>query len=203
VRLPVRSNHLVKYVNCAFAQSFSTSLVGSWSHALDRRSTSQQRDTVEYLETAVAKWALYRRKKRIICSVAELRARVKEDHKAEVLGILVASARWFRGGSLAGFCVFRRTWCNNLAFDLLAVHPCLLNPQARQISGLGTALLYGISRIALQIEAKSVWGETTDSSRSFYASLFGLPLLTDILLLPCRQFSVPLQTAIEKSAKAR
>ncbi len=203
MRLPVRSKQLIRHVNCKFARTFPRTSIADWEGSLERLSTSQQRDTVEYLETAVAKWALYRGKGRIVRSIPELRARIEQDREAELLGILVASARWFRGGSLAGFCVFRRTWCNNLAFDLLATHPSLMDSNTRQMSGLGTALLYGISQIAFQIEANSIWGETTDTSRSFYSKLFRLPLLTDLLVLPFREFLSPLQTAIEMSAKAR
>ena len=145
-----------------------------------------QRDAAEFIESVVEKWALYHRKKRLARSSKELHERVKHEEKAEVLCILTASAPWYRGGALAGFCQFRRTWCNNVVFDFLGVHPNLI--ETREISGVGTALLMGLASVAMELRAGFVWAETTDTSISYYERIFNLPSRSDLVLIDTKQF---------------
>lgn len=176
MELPVRARDAVKSITIDFADAVPAALVGEWSAELPVESTGPQRDAVEFLESAASKWALYEHKERIARSAEELRARVEQDANAEVLGVLTASARWYRDGGVAGFCQFRRTWCNNIVFDFLDVHPQLLVPATREISGLGTALLYRLAVVAMELNAGLVWAETTDTSAHFYARLFRSPV---------------------------
>ena len=171
-------------------------LVREWSAALDAESTGPQRDTVEFLESAASKWGLYEGKERVVRSADELRARVERNQRSEVLGVLTAAAPWC-DGAIVGFCQFRRTWCNNVVFDFLGVHPSLLMPATREISGVGTALLYHLALIATELKAEFVWAETTDTSASFYANLFARPSIADLLVINAPEFFEPLASAIE------
>jgi hypothetical protein len=173
-----------------------------WNAVLDAGSDERQRDAVEFLKSAVSKWALYEHKARVVRSFDELVSRVKRDEKGEVLGILTASAPWYRNGAVAGFCQFRRTWCNNVVFDFLGVNPKLLMQPTREISGLGTALLYRLALIARELKARLVWAETTDTSADYYAKLFALPSIADLLVVEAQLFFKPLNSAIEPFLKA-
>src|SRR5579862_1247772 len=102
MNLPVRARDAVKSITIDFANAIPAALIPEWSAALDAESTGPQCDAVEFLESVVSKWALYERKARVVRSAEELRARVERDEKGEVLGMLTASARWYRDGAVAG-----------------------------------------------------------------------------------------------------
>ena len=85
MKLPVRARNAVKSIAIDFANTVPTTMVREWNAALDVESTEQQRDTVEFFESVASKWALYERKERIVRSAQELRARVEQDEKGEVL----------------------------------------------------------------------------------------------------------------------
>ena len=203
MKLPVRARNAVKSISIDFTSAMPPALVGEWDAALPSESTGPQRDAVEFIESAVSKWALYERKERVVRSAGDLQARVEMDEQVEVLGVLTASARWYREGGLAGFCQFRRTWCNNVVFDFLGVHPELLVAETREISGLGTALLYRLAIVAKELNAGLVWAETTDTSANFYARLFDLTELSDLLVIRSAEFYEPLASAIEAQQKMK
>jgi hypothetical protein len=167
--------------------------------------TSEQRehDTVEYLESVLAKWSLYERKERIARSLPELARRVQRQPREEVFGVLLASAKWHRGGATIGFCEFRRTWCNHIVFDFLGVHPELLRGTARPISGVGTALLYRLALVAQRLRARMIWAETSESSASYYASVFGLSEPSDLLRVEGNEFLHALESAIAPRKQRR
>ena len=66
----------------------------------------------------------------------------------------------------------RRTWCNHLVLDFLAVHPALNDPVGGY-RGLGSAMFIGIAVVAGKINCHLVWGEATESSCTFYQKLLG------------------------------
>jgi hypothetical protein len=197
MQVPVRADGHSKQMTIEFADAMPASLIGEWSAALDAGSTGPEWDSVEFLESAVSKWALYERKGRLVRSLEELQARVEQHPQGEMLGVLIASAGWYRHGAVAGFCAFRRTWSNNLVFDFLGVLPSLLVPATRDLSGVGTGLLYGIGRLSVALDAGLIWAETTDTSAAFYERLFNLGSLGDLLVVNPEVFLKPLASAIE------
>jgi hypothetical protein len=186
VKVPVRSGKTERPFSIEFAETFPAALVNEWTAFMSVHCTGAQQDTIEFLESVVAKWSLYDRKNRVARSSKELLERVKRENNAEVLCVLTASAQWYRGGALAGFCQFRRTWCNNVVFDFLGIHPHVIG--TREISGIGTALLIGLALIARDLNAGIVWAETTDTSISYYERIFNLPSRSDLLLLDAERF---------------
>ncbi|HEV7406453.1 MAG TPA: hypothetical protein VGO11_26115 [Chthoniobacteraceae bacterium] len=201
MQVPVRARSGEKSIQIGFAKDVPASWLQDWNGSLTNRGgVDRQLDAIEYLESVINKWAFYRRKDRVVRSEEELRRRLA-TRESELLGVLVASAPWFQGGTVAGFCQFRRTWCHHIVFDFLGVHPLLLVPETREISGLGTALLYRLAMVAMELQTENVWAETTDLSANFYANLFGLPSLQDVLFISTPQFCAPLLSAVEAHPK--
>jgi len=66
----------------------------------------------------------------------------------------------------------RRTWCNHLVLDFLAVHPALNDPLGGY-KGMGFGLFIGIAVVAEKLGCHLVWGEATESSCTFYQKLLG------------------------------
>jgi hypothetical protein len=168
-----------------------------WRKLLSPHSSGQQQDSVEFLESTLSKWKLYARRNRVATSQRRLLNMINEDRKIDVLAILDVQADWSKFGHRLGICQFRRTWSNSLAIDYLAVHPALLAPQ-KEISGVGTALLYGIAQIAKRIGAERIWLETTDLSVDYYAHLFGGAVTLDLLIAPTKQFYESLHSRFKR-----
>jgi len=158
-----------------------------WRKLLSPHSSGQQQDSVEFLESALSKWKLYARRGRVATSQRQLLQMIDDNIKIDVLAILDVQADWSALGRRLGICQFRRTWSNSIAVDFLAVHPTLLAAQ-KQISGVGTALLYCIAQIATRIGAERIWLETTDLSVEYYAHLFGGAVNFDLLIASTKQF---------------
>jgi len=178
-------------------------LVEDWKAELSAASSQKELDAVEFLECAAAKFALYEQKGRTVRSIDELRERIRQDENAELLAVISVSAEWYCGGRVAGFCQFRRTWCNNVVFDFLSVRPELLVPATRHVSGLGTALLYRLALVANDLNAGIVWAETTDTSAHFYAHLFGHSPVSDLVVVKSSDFYASLASAVELFQKGR
>lgn len=81
MKLPVRARNAVKSILIDFTDAMPPARVGEWDGALPVERTGPQRDAVEFLESAVSKWALYDRKERVVRSAEELRARVQQDEQ--------------------------------------------------------------------------------------------------------------------------
>lgn len=198
MRLPVSVKGVRNEVECDFASQFDQSFVDQWKRTLNQEKSPPQEDAIEFLESAASKWAFYDERKRVVRSTEEIQRRTKDQPDGEFLGILTAVAPWSADGELLGFCQFRRTWSNNIAFDFLATNPQLLVGPPRPISGVGTALLYRLAMVAHALKAKMVWAETSSLSVRFYARLFEVSELSDLLVLDATLFYQRLhQTVIE------
>jgi hypothetical protein len=146
-----------------------------------------QLDSVEFLESAFSKWRLYHERQRTAISEETLVDHIQLNQASDILGILSVEAPWASFGISIGICQFRRTWSNNVTIDFLTVHPLLLGTP-RAISGVGTALLYCVAKLAHRIEARNVWLETTDLSVNYYSRLFGTPDTSDLAVIPTAAF---------------
>ena len=93
--------------------------------------------------------------------------------------MLIARAAWFNAP--LGFCLFHRTWTNNIFIDFLAT-----NPETRalgSVNGTGLWLLLHICELAQSLGAKIVWAEATEGSAPYYKKCFNLPECGDLLLV--------------------
>jgi hypothetical protein len=200
VRVPVRVNGQRQCIDGHFIARSPLITAREWRHLLTAESSGQQHDAVEFVESAVSKWKLYARRGRVARSQKQLLRMISEDKRIDVLAILEARATWSSLGRRLGLCQFRRTWSNSIAIDFLAVHPALLAPQ-KQISGVGTAMLYCVARIAMKLKAKEIWLETTDLSAEYYGHLFGIRVNSDLLVVSGDEFYNRLHVRFQ-SAKA-
>jgi N-acetylglutamate synthase-like GNAT family acetyltransferase len=199
VRIAVRADGKLQFVTCQLIDRAPVVTVREWRKLTSlARSSPQQQDSVEFLESALSKWKLYTRRGRIATSQRKLTQMVTDNPKIDVLAILDAKADWSELGHRVGICQLRRTWSNSIAIDFLAVHPALLAPH-KQISGVGTALLYGVAQIARRIGAERIWLETTDLSVAYYVHLFGDAVSNDLLIAPAKQFYDNLHSRFEGS----
>jgi hypothetical protein len=197
VQFPVRVHDSKKLVQVEFlSRGLTDEDVERWTQALEPGSNAEQFDAVELIESALAKCVLARQKGRFVKSVREILAKLRENQRAELLGVFSVSAPWLLGGQTAAFCQFRRTWCNHVVFDFLSVHPRLLGPRPREVTGLGTALLARLSLLVAELKVPMVWAETTDLSVGYYAGLFDLQNLGDLLTLDAKGFEHRFKTLI-------
>ncbi len=102
--------------------------------------------------------------------------------------MLLARADWYAEGQVLAMCEFRRTWCNNIVFDFLAVRPDLLDKEPLPISGLGTALLRLLSHVARRLDVETVWAETTSTSVGFYRKALDRNDFRDLLTMSRSEF---------------
>ena len=203
MHLPVRTPQGVRLISFEMSPAFPREPAKDWHAFLAGRSSTQQHDTVEFLESAIKKFELYERRGRFAATLSALKTQVANNPNVDALGVITATAPWFEGGALAGFCQFRRTWCNHIVFDYLGIHPRLLAGSPREMVGLGTALLYRIGLIASDFGARVVWGEATDISSGYYAQLFGLEEVLDLVVVERDDFLDAVKSAIDRLSKSQ
>lgn len=136
-------------------------------------------DAAEYAKLAMQKWSVTRELGTAVGSIEELKREIRAEWHVEVTALLLLSAEWF-DSTLLAFCLFHRTWANNLYVDFLAVHPDTLSPHSA-VGGLGSSLLHQLCHVAEQLDANVLWGETSTASVGFYRKIFGRPAMSDRL----------------------
>jgi hypothetical protein len=188
VQFPIFFQNEIRAIRVVLDRPLTAQHVDQWQGSLGHENGGEQVDACELMQNAVAKLRLYENGGRLISSVAELRAGMAENGEADLLGVLTVSAPWLLDGELAAFCQFRRTWCHNLVFDFLSLHPTLLGSGARPVKGLGTALLGALTRLVTELKVVQVWAETTETSVHFYRKIFGIPKLRDVLIIEAAEF---------------
>lgn len=177
----------IRKATCEFVQQPSPQWAEIWRKKLSSSVSTKQEDSIEFLESALSKWNLYRVHERIACSEQDLKQQISDDPKVDVLAIITLDATWSRLDGGMGVCQFRRTWRHNFVIDYIAVHPALL-VEAPSVEGVGTMLLYTVATLATTLNIEKVWLETTDLSAPYYSRLFGISEASDLIVLPARKF---------------
>lgn len=108
----------------------------------------------------------------------------------EEVQLLVLGKSKIPDAAMAGLCLFRRTWCNNVAVDLLAVHPREVASERQRFKGLGPCLLWYVAEFAEELEAESLWLEATQNSATFYERAFELKGVKDLVVLDRNQYTL-------------
>lgn len=103
--------------------------------------------------------------------------------------MLVLAKSKISGTAVAGLCLFRRTWCNNIAVDLLAVHPREVVSERERFKGLGPCLLWYVAEFAAELEAESLWLEATQNSAPAYQRMFELENVKDLVVLNRNEYT--------------
>jgi hypothetical protein len=189
IEIPVLTAEGRQQLICGLSTRWPNSLNRSWVEALRDRNdvTSAMVDAVDFAASARQKWHFYFQRGMTVSSVDQLRQQISSEPRGERLGMCYAIAGWQRQNMYLGLALFRRTWCNHISLDFLAVHPDLLKT-SRRVQGVGLALLYRVYLIAKEVNAKKIWLETTDSSVGYYEHLFHLDHLEDLLIVPLSEF---------------
>ena len=175
----VRTGGTPRRVRCELATPREIRALAKWQ--IPRARTGAMLDAVEYAGLTCKRWGFYLQEGRAITDAGQLHdpALIAED---ELAFLVVARAAWARP-SVLGLCLFRRSWCNHLVVDFLAVHPRFQHGGSRPVKGVGAALLLAVTEIAGQLGVPKIWGEATRGSAAKYENFFDLPRVSDLFIV--------------------
>lgn len=162
-------------------------------------------DSIELARLAGKRWRYYLRRNEAATSMNELLEKIEARPKSEIGFIIIAKAIGASVSSTLGVAWCRRTWCNHLVLDFLAVHPALNDPTAGY-RGMGSAMFIGIAVVAEKLGSHLVWGEATETSCTFYQKLLGgTPVLDHFFFggdaLATLRRQLPLRTELKPRSK--
>jgi len=136
------------------------------------------RDALEFARLASKRWRYYKRTIPTIRSLRHFHETIESSPRVEASFILVARAAWFSSKIPLGLAQCRRTFCNNIILEFLAVHPRVLERKV-EIRGVGTGLVHALASLAVILKTALVWGEATEYSSTFYKKTFDFPEIKD------------------------
>jgi hypothetical protein len=170
-----------------FAERKDLTFIDEWRDKLGADTDSKRRDAVDLAQLAIDSYLAHTRIQQIyINSVEEIATHpIKADEHVEVAGFVVLKCDWFPDSGVIGICHFRRSWCNSIILDYLAVHPFIAKAPdgyPHTVSGAGSALLWFVSDIARRYECGRLWGEATHGSHGYYKHMFDLDAVEDLIL---------------------
>ena len=174
-----------------------------WERSIKEDSTPSQRDSIEFARLAAQRWTEASIQKRTASSVERMKLAIQDNNRQEIRMLAVAAAQFRKTKREVGICLLRRTWCNNIVLEFLAVHPALDEKENSPISGLGTGLLHHVCWVAHCLGANAIWGESTQNSQGFYDGLVDRPDGLQDLILILKPDYGRLKAAIERAWKKR
>lgn len=171
---------------CRFALGGDIEAILRWKKEMPDTKDPVVEDALEFAELAGKRWRSYQQLKRVISSLAQLKSRIRAHPSEEFVMMAVIKCDAPTCPPILGFCLFRRTWCNHLALDFLAV-----NQQGRaglgpKVGGVGTFLVGFVCRLAADIGAAQICCETTQRSAQIYETWFMLKELRDVMQVPAQ-----------------
>ena len=163
-------------VELAFANETEVRRVRAW------RKLTPPTDAGEFAALAAKRWFYYTPEGATVTSLAELRAAIRRNDRAELAFLLVASAEWATRHKFLALAYCRRTWCHHLVLDFLAVRPGLTFAN-QPISGLGSGILATLMELADSLGMETMWGEATASSAPFYEKVLQIRPVKDLFII--------------------
>ncbi len=191
MELPVEVNKSPRVARVVFAGKYDFGFLADWRKKLGDDQNPFRTDAVEFAQLAINRFSAHSAIQPYVKSVEDIGDHIANNSKCEVAGFVLLKCDWFPDSDVIGICHFRRTWCNNIILDYLAVHPFIAKqPRDYPLSvrGVGTALLYFLSRIAQQYSCGHIWGEATPISCGFYKKILLLDSVEDLILAPRNKF---------------
>jgi hypothetical protein len=172
-----------------FAELSDLIFINEWRDKIGADTDTKRRDAVDLAQIAIDSFLAHTRIRQIyVSSVEEIATHpIKADEHVELAGFVLLKCDWFPDSGVIGICHFRRSWCNSIILDYLAVHPFIAKPPdgyPHIVSGAGSALLWFVSDIARRYKCGRVWGEATHGSRGYYKHMFDLDAVEDLILAP-------------------
>lgn len=163
-------------VELAFANESEVRRVRAW------RKLTPATDAGEFAALAAKRWFYYTREGATVASLAELRAAIRRNERAELAFLMVASADWAKPHKFLALAYCRRTWCHHLVLDFLAVRPGVTFA-GEPIYGIGAGILFSLTNIANSLGMATIWGEATASSASFYEKVLKIRPVKDLFII--------------------
>lgn len=158
------------------------------------------KDSLAFAESAYIRWKVNRNRDNYAYSIQDIKDFIRDNPNAEVANFILLKCDWqlpFSSLGILGIIHFRRIWRNNLILDYLAVHPLIAKPGNIIIKGVGSVLLYYITKIAKDLGAEYIWGESTQNSCTYYEKMFGVTI-TDLILVEKEKYTSFFNTMPEK-----
>ena len=171
-----------------FAGLPDLTFINEWRDKLGEDADTKRIDALEMAQLAIDSFLAHSKVQQIyVNSVEEIATQIKADEHVELAGFMLLKCDWFPDSGVLGICHFRRSWCNSIILDYLAVHPFIAKPPEKYthiVSGAGSALLWFVSVVARRYMCGRIWGEATHGSRSYYKRMFYLESVEDLILVP-------------------
>lgn len=163
-------------VELRFADESEVRRVRGW------RKATPTTDAGEFAALAAKRWFYYTRERATVASIAELRAAIRRNQRAELAFLMVASAEWAKRSKFLALAYCRRTWCHHLALDFLAVRPGVTFAN-QPIRGIGSGILATLAGMADLLGMETMWGEATASSAPFYETVLQGGRIQDLFVI--------------------
>lgn len=192
-RFRVLEGDEARSVELAFGRESDLALLREWRLPPTLRHHEPARDALAFARLATKRWRYHRRTGHVVTSTAEIRDATARQSRAELAFLLLARAEWKTHSLMLGLAHCRRTWCGHIYLDFLSVHPRIVAQHEPRIRTVGSGILYGLCELAGQCGVPVVWGETTETSVTFYRKALEAPSLLDgfsisgALLKRCRR----------------
>ncbi len=184
----VRLNREPRRATVVFAGLDDLTFINEWDDKLGADTNVKRRDAVDMAQLAIDSFLAHSKLEQIyVKSLGDFANHIKADEHVEVAGFVLLKCDWFPDSGVIGICHFRRSWCNSIILDYLAVHPFIAEPPDKYphlVSGAGSALLWFISDMARRLTCGRIWGEATHGSRKYYKKMFYLETVEDLILVP-------------------
>jgi hypothetical protein len=169
-----------------FAELPDLTFINEWRDKLVEDADTKRRDALDMAQLAIDNFLAHSKVQQIyVNSVEEIAIQIKADEHVELAGFVLLKCDWFPDSGVIGICHFRRSWCNSIILDYLAVHPFIAKAPDEYphiVSGAGSALLWFVSDIARRNKCGRLWGEATHGSHGYYKRMFDLDAVEDLIL---------------------
>lgn len=147
---------------CWLTREADWSFVTEWKKAAGK--TRASRDAIEYSDLGCKRWRFLHGQGLTVGELKNLKTSAGPNRSVPEVGFALAVVA---ASQVAGFGFLRRSWANRLILEFLAGSPASLSG----IKGTGAALMHAFCYIGWQINAAELWGEATETSCGFYATL--------------------------------
>ena len=189
--LPLELNGKRVTGNIKFAEQKDFGFLNEWREKVGDDPNPFRVDTVDLAGLAVTRFLEQSGMVPYARSIGDIGDHIIHNPKSEVACFLLLTCGWFPDSSVIGLIHFRRTWCNSIVLDYLAVHPFITKPPdgyPHRVNGTGLSLLYFLSRVAEKYASDHIWGEATQISCGFYKRYLSLGVAEDLILAPRSKF---------------
>jgi N-acetylglutamate synthase-like GNAT family acetyltransferase len=202
--IPVRSGNVrMSYLRSTDDLKQLKKIIKEWKGKIGSKVAPKKDDALEFARLATERWKDQHAQKRTADSIERIKELKTDNPNVEVGILAVAYATWTHLRPVVGICGFRCTWPSNIAVDYLVVHPILEDMKPSPIDGLGAGIMQHVCAVANQINAKTLWGETTQNSVAFYRKILGIDDIDDLIVLKRKDYIefITQLTALQTSRK--